>query len=905
LNITIEYNTITSTAQAGLSLIWDVDNIRVLYNNLSVTGGSSYCLSTSSGSTNFFIYGNILSPCISGMDISSNNSLIANNTIIASTGSGLQAQPRELTFENNSISSANADGVSMLSVYDPGLTRFVNNTIHGGDSSSDFAFSFDDTDGPFFLANNTIVGNGDDAVNTGLTNVNKTNFTGDRIIAGSAAASDALELTGANGWVFENVTVIGGGGYAIYSTSTVFGGNVSFINSSISGANAAADIYLQYKDRNYLFINTTLNRSGFFLNQIMNATVVWFADAIVTNLTGDAEGDAGVNITDSQDVNWFQGLTGSNGRIAAQNLTELRANGTFIYNGVDTLNVTFLSNYTFNATKDGYTQNSTNATINQSRTITIVIAPITGPTCGTLTSDTTLTGPLSASGTCITIGAQAITLDCAGFSITGDGTGMGVANIGYDNITVKNCVISNFNYGVLYTGGATNGTILNDTIYNNSVDGILVNSSSNFTHILFTSSNKSDNFLNIAPIMVSSSYHVIIANSTANNTGGPALMASTSDNLTIANSSGTSDNGRGITLSLSNNASISNSTASTNNDVGLEISSSNNSVVNLAYARSSGSPGVSLYITNSVNARVFNSTIVGGGATTRVLQFANANASLIVNSSLTSAGGNHVYSTTPSYNNTIANTTFDRTLIEWGSGAFSINNNLTVKWYVNFSVRDNVNNPVPGAGMNGTPAFGGASLFDGTTNDAGDINAMTEFTEFTANGTFDYSTPYTSQPNYTTYNNWTFSANKTSSLTNYTNATINRSQTITIFLVPATCGISANTTLMGFGDVEVGIQSSAIAIGINNTGTVDSSVYVAGTIWANDTFAETMPVDRSHYNNTDSSSAWSTWTPLTTGSVNVSNISVGNQVPIFWRALVPLGTPAYVFRQNITYSTQC
>ena len=99
--------------------------------------------------------------------------------------------------------------------------------------------------------------------------------------------------------------------------------------------------------------------------------------------------------------------------------------------------------------------------------------------CGTLTSSATMTSHLNASGTCFTIGANNVNLNCAGYTITygigGIAEERGVDNIGgYDNVTVRNCVIIEGNatgdskHGIHYFNNANNGTIQNNTVTTSS-----------------------------------------------------------------------------------------------------------------------------------------------------------------------------------------------------------------------------------------------------------------------------------------------------------------------------------------------------------------------------------------------------------------------------------------------------
>jgi parallel beta-helix repeat protein len=78
-------------------------------------------------------------------------------------------------------------------------------------------------------------------------------------------------------------------------------------------------------------------------------------------------------------------------------------------------------------------------------------APTSGASFGdTLTADTKLTGDLSGSGSGLIVGADGITIDLNGYSLTmTGGSGWGIDNSGgYNNVTVTNGMIEGFNEGV-------------------------------------------------------------------------------------------------------------------------------------------------------------------------------------------------------------------------------------------------------------------------------------------------------------------------------------------------------------------------------------------------------------------------------------------------------------------------
>ncbi|MHA2065036.1 MAG: NosD domain-containing protein, partial [Candidatus Thorarchaeota archaeon] len=94
---------------------------------------------------------------------------------------------------------------------------------------------------------------------------------------------------------------------------------------------------------------------------------------------------------------------------------------------------------------------------------------------GTMSSGDTLqlTSNISTTGTCISFGgADNLTFDCMGFTISGDGSvfDYGITLPSSDNNTIRNCAnISYFNYGI-YVTSSKNNTITNSTLQKNSYD---------------------------------------------------------------------------------------------------------------------------------------------------------------------------------------------------------------------------------------------------------------------------------------------------------------------------------------------------------------------------------------------------------------------------------------------------
>jgi parallel beta-helix repeat protein len=102
--------------------------------------------------------------------------------------------------------------------------------------------------------------------------------------------------------------------------------------------------------------------------------------------------------------------------------------------------------------------------------------------CGdTITTDTILDTDLICSGDGLQIGASNIVLDCNGHTIRGLGTGYtngiytwGIIGYPKTNVTIKNCYITNFTYGI-NLGVYNNSKIINNKVFNNTWYGLTLN----------------------------------------------------------------------------------------------------------------------------------------------------------------------------------------------------------------------------------------------------------------------------------------------------------------------------------------------------------------------------------------------------------------------------------------------
>jgi hypothetical protein len=220
---------------------------------------------------------------------------------------------------------------------------------------------------------------------------------------------------------------------------------------------------------------------------------------------------------------------------------------------------------------------------------------VTAVSCSVLSAAGTtynLSSNATSSGTCFNVTAANITIDCKGYTITGNNaTGtFGVYSNSY-NTTVKNCIIRNFSTGIYYIG-VINGTIFNNSISTEHVEsgdngkGIYIYASSNYNKIIDTNANATPYGAGVY-ISYSSNNTIINTTGVSNSTWGIYLIYS--PNNTISNSRGIS-NETGIYVCVGSDYNIikySNGT-STGGYMGIRIDSSYASLISVIGTSVSG-----------------------------------------------------------------------------------------------------------------------------------------------------------------------------------------------------------------------------------------------------------------------------------------------------------------------------
>jgi hypothetical protein len=265
--------------------------------------------------------------------------------------------------------------------------------------------------------------------------------------------------------------------------------------------------------------------------------------------------------------------------------------------------------------------------------------------CATLgTGYNTLSGDVAAGGYCFFFNSNT-ELDCKGYTITGSGSYYALlANINKDNLTIRNCEVTNFqlgtyivtstnikiinstfygnDYGIYAYGSNSNIHIENSSTYSNSFHGVFLGGldNSNFSltnHLSYGNTNSGVNFYNVDGIFVknltsySNLYGLYMERSDGVNVSDInlynnyiGLLYSNSTNGIISDISiNNSPSSAGILLQKNARNSVFKNIVSDNSNWGVIYQGYNVSFDNLSADKNS----VAFYIVSGDNALVINS----------------------------------------------------------------------------------------------------------------------------------------------------------------------------------------------------------------------------------------------------------------------------------------------------------
>ena len=191
--------------------------------------------------------------------------------------------------------------------------------------------------------------------------------------------------------------------------------------------------------------------------------------------------------------------------------------------------------------------------------------PILGQSMGTLmiTEDTTLTENHQGN---IMVGANGVTLDCDGFTVSGTGSGNGIELTSRSGVTVKNCNVEGFRRGFRISD-SSNNTFTENVSGNNGRHGFRMANSSNNT---FTE-NISENNDAMGFLLFDNSDNNTFTLNISENNGEFGFGTTGSDNNTFTQNISKNNILRGFSLFRSDNNTFTENTSSGNGDIGFLV----------------------------------------------------------------------------------------------------------------------------------------------------------------------------------------------------------------------------------------------------------------------------------------------------------------------------------------------
>ena len=150
---------------------------------------------------------------------------------------------------------------------------------------------------------------------------------------------------------------------------------------------------------------------------------------------------------------------------------------------------------------------------------------------GLIIEDTILTEDLhNCPGDGLTIYSDNITLDCDGHVIDGASSGIGILNVHYDNITIKNCRVEEFSQGIRLEEVSGNNVYGNNVSFNRNAGIVLHNADSNNIFDNYITENNGNNGDGLV-ISYSNYNNVYRNNIISNEARGVSVLSSTVNNF--------------------------------------------------------------------------------------------------------------------------------------------------------------------------------------------------------------------------------------------------------------------------------------------------------------------------------------------------------------------------------------
>jgi parallel beta-helix repeat protein len=279
-------------------------------------------------------------------------------------------------------------------------------------------------------------------------------------------------------------------------------------------------------------------------------------------------------------------------------------------------------------------------------------APVTVP--GSYVLNNSVVGspnPVFGGFACIAITASNVTFDCMGFSVTGNDSGslnFG-AHINGENVTLRNCVISNYTNAGVVVFDASNNFLINNTVFNNTnfssgflLTGFFNTSNNNY----FENNTAFGNAVSGFHLIFSSSHNYLVNNTAYGGHPFAGFLSGNGTNNTFINNTAYVNSGPGFYLASATNGTLNNNTAY-NNTHGFRVegaaATGNSLTDNLAYNNTAHGFSISSSSGNAFTSNNASFNAADGfntAVSTNTFTLNNANNNSLNGFSVGSPGGN-------------------------------------------------------------------------------------------------------------------------------------------------------------------------------------------------------------------------------------------------------------------------
>jgi len=593
-NTVIRDNFFTNSTTHGLRYIFSSQlsfNNSVINNTANRSG--TIGLRVEGTQTNMTFSNNTVDNSLAtGIQLNINNSVVINNTVISNI-SAIDLTTQNTIIIGNTGRSTVGQGL-VLSGFSPQSSNntLINNTLS---SLNNYAIFLSSSTVQTTVVNSTL--NGSRGIGILGSNMHSNTFNNTIIQANTTG----LDLGAANASFF-NTTIETNVSWIIFSGPTSIS-NVSFNQTTFTTVNGSIYIPGNFTYPNGTFLNKT-NLNIILDKAFINASSASYLNqsAQITLVNSSLKFNPGGISVDPEDDGTFVKCPSNVCTFISQNSTQL------------IFNVTHFTSYSSNSTFPASVNESSNVTAN-----------------------------VTVNGTAFIINASNIAFDCFGYTITGNGSGTGIDVTGQSNVTIKNCIVSNFNRNILFS--STNASfIINTTTYNSTQENIEFMSSNNNALTNITASGNASSFptINLTGGQGNNLSNVTSSSIDTSGAGAIALDTGAQNNI-LRNISVTGQNSAiGILMSQSNNNSMINVTANTDGNAGIYIDSCNLTSISIGTLTGNSQPGILLSgVQNATLANLIINSSSGFGADIGNVQnssFTNINFSSSSNEALRMGG---------------------------------------------------------------------------------------------------------------------------------------------------------------------------------------------------------------------------------------------------------------------------